>query len=62
MRYETANSDDKDAAFWNFIDMLRSNGDRDGNDYHHLASVADVYTQVRLHPNTELAALLLWPT
>lgn len=26
-----------------------------------LASVADVYPQVRLHPNTELAALLVWP-
>jgi len=62
MRYETATSDAKDAAFWRFIDMLRSNGDRDGHDYHNLASVADVYTQVRLHPNTELAALLLWPT
>lgn len=62
IRYETANSDGKDTAFWRFIDMLRSNGDRDGHDYHHLASVADVYTQVRLHPNNELAALLLWPT
>ena len=62
LRYDTANSDDKDIAFWRFIDLLRSNGDRDGHNYHHLASVADVYTQVRLHPNTELAALLLWPT
>ena len=62
MRYETANGNEKDAAFWRFIDMLRSNGNRDGHDFHHLASVADVYTQVRLHPNTELAALLLWPT
>ena len=26
-----------------------------------LVSVADVYPQVRLHPNTELAALVLWP-
>ena len=61
-RYETATGDAKDSAFWRFIDMLRSNGNRDGHDYHNLASVADVYTQVRLHPNTELAALLLWPT
>lgn len=40
--------------FWNFIEELRSR-DKDG-----LASVADVYKQVRLHPNTELACLLLW--
>jgi hypothetical protein len=26
-----------------------------------LSSVADAYPQVRLHPNTELAALLNWP-
>jgi hypothetical protein len=26
-----------------------------------LSSVADAYPQVRLHPNTELAALLVWP-
>ena len=41
-------------AFWNFVKDLRSH-DQDG-----LASVADVYNQVRLHPNTELAALILW--
>jgi hypothetical protein len=41
-------------AFWDFVDELRE-GDEDG-----LASVGDVYKQVRLHPNSELAALLLW--
>eukprot|EP00560_Eucampia_antarctica_P005798 CAMPEP_0197837404 /NCGR_PEP_ID=MMETSP1437-20131217/32050_1 /TAXON_ID=49252 ORGANISM="Eucampia antarctica, Strain CCMP1452" /NCGR_SAMPLE_ID=MMETSP1437 /ASSEMBLY_ACC=CAM_ASM_001096 /LENGTH=432 /DNA_ID=CAMNT_0043444421 /DNA_START=559 /DNA_END=1857 /DNA_ORIENTATION=- len=42
-------------GFWKFIASLRE-GHGDG-----LASVADVYTQVRLHPNTELSALLVWP-
>jgi hypothetical protein len=42
-------------GFWKFIGELRDKND-DG-----LASVADAYPQVRLHPNTELAALLLWP-
>lgn len=42
-------------GFWDFVDLLRSR-EEDG-----LASVADVYEQVRLHPNTELAALLVWP-
>ena len=44
-----------DDAFWSFVDLLRSKNN------HQLASVADVYPQVRLHPNTELAALLVWP-
>uniref|UniRef100_A0A7S1BY36 Uncharacterized protein n=1 Tax=Corethron hystrix TaxID=216773 RepID=A0A7S1BY36_9STRA len=52
---ENKDDDDDDVAFWNFVETLRS-----GND-HRLASVADVYTQVRLHPNMELAALLVWP-
>jgi hypothetical protein len=43
------------AGFWEFIELLTSRQD-DG-----LASVGDVYKQVRLHPNTELAALLVWP-
>jgi hypothetical protein len=43
-----------DAAFWDFIAELREEG---GN----LSSVADAYPQVRLHPNTELAAFLVWP-
>ena len=43
------------AGFWEFVELLTSRQD-DG-----LASVADVYKQVRLHPNTELAALLVWP-
>ena len=43
-----------DEGLWKFVHELRSR-DEDG-----LASVADVYKQVRLHPNTELAALLLW--
>jgi hypothetical protein len=41
-------------AFWDFVGGLRSR-DEDG-----LASVGDVYPQVRLHPNSELAALLIW--
>jgi hypothetical protein len=41
-------------GFWDFTEKLRSR-DEEG-----LASVADEYEQVRLHPNTELAALLLW--
>jgi hypothetical protein len=43
-----------ESAFYKFIKELRSRDD-DG-----LSSVADVYRQVRLHPNTELAALVLW--
>ena len=43
------------SGFWDLVAELRSRED-DG-----LASVADVYKQVRLHPNTELAALLVWP-
>jgi hypothetical protein len=42
------------SAFWKFIEELRS------RDKDKLASVADVYKQVRLHPNTELACLVLW--
>jgi hypothetical protein len=41
--------------FWSFIASLREG--HDGG----LASVADAYTQVRLHPNSELSALLVWP-
>jgi hypothetical protein len=55
--------------FWSFVDELRrlprnhdnKNDDQNNKEKHHLASVADVYPQVRLHPNTELAALLVWP-
>ena len=54
---DTGGGDDDDAAFWSFIDMLRYKNKN--NDQ--LFSVADVYPQVRLHPNTELAALLVWP-
>lgn len=42
-------------GFSKFISDLRQGNERE------LASVADVYPQVRLHPNTELAALLVWP-
>ena len=42
-------------AFWDFVETLRSGGNKGG-----LASVGDVYPQVRLHPNSELAALLAW--
>ncbi|KAL7534467.1 hypothetical protein ACHAXR_006753 [Thalassiosira sp. AJA248-18] len=41
-------------SFWNFVHELQSNS-KDG-----LVSVADVYHQVRLHPNTELAFLISW--
>ena len=41
--------------FWSIIASLREG--HDGG----LASVADAYTQVRLHPNSELSALLVWP-
>lgn len=57
---EDVEEDDDDDVFWSFIGMLRSENKSDDNKYH-LASVADVYKQVRLHPNTELAALLVWP-
>lgn len=40
-------------SFWEFIDELCKDG---------MASVADAYPQIRLHPNTELAALLVWPS
>ena len=63
MRFNDNDDVDVDAdddAFWSFIGMLRSENKRDDNACQ-LASVADVYTQVRLHPNTELAALLVWP-
>jgi hypothetical protein len=43
-----------DAGFSELLDQLLD-GSRG------LAAVADVYPQVRLHPNTELAALLVWP-
>jgi len=56
---EDAN-DDYDDTFWSFIEMLRSNNKNTNNKFQ-LASVADVYSQVRLHPNTELASLLVWP-
>jgi len=42
-------------GFSRFIRDLRKGNEKE------LASVADVYPQVRLHPNTELAALLVWP-
>ena len=41
-------------GFWDFVGKLRS------RDAAGLASVGDVYPQVRLHANSELAALLLW--
>jgi hypothetical protein len=47
-------ADEGEAAFWDFTAELREKG---GN----LSSVADAYPQVRLHPNTELAAFLVWP-
>lgn len=50
-----------DGQFWAFVDKLRRIDDENDDELHHLASVADVYPQVRLHPNTELAALLVWP-
>ena len=55
------NIDDNDEdSFWTFIDILRSKNKSNSNT-NQLASVADAYPQVRLHPNTELAALLVWP-
>lgn len=47
--------DEEGGGFWNFIETLRKDNEKG------LSSVADAYPQVRLHPNTELAALLLWP-
>ena len=44
-----------DDGFWDFIATLRTESEIG------LSSVADVYPQVRLHPNSELAALLVWP-
>jgi hypothetical protein len=46
---------DDERGFWDFIETLRKDNEKG------LSSVADVYPQVRLHPNTELAALVLWP-
>jgi hypothetical protein len=51
---ERINLKKQQRAFWDFVGELRSH-DRDA-----LASVGDVYKQVRLHPNSELAALLVW--
>mmetsp|Transcript_34971 Transcript_34971/g.41754 ORF Transcript_34971/g.41754 Transcript_34971/m.41754 type:complete len:435 (+) Transcript_34971:66-1370(+) len=48
-------SPDNNEDFFRFIGDLQKENDRN------LASVADAYPQVRLHPNTELAALLVWP-
>lgn len=45
-----------ESAFLDFQRELRRLDLPDGA----LASVADVYPQVRLHPNTELAALVVW--
>jgi hypothetical protein len=47
--------DTVDSAFHSFIQELRSRDPVNG-----LSSVADAYPQIRLHPNTELAALALW--
>lgn len=51
--------------YWNFVDLLMDNDScssvSTSKEGCCLASVADVYPQVRLHPNTELAALLVWP-
>ena len=44
-----------DDGFWDLLAILRSKSEIG------LSSVADVYPQVRLHPNSELAALLVWP-
>ena len=41
-------------VFWDFVGSLRG-ADADG-----LACVGDAYPHVRLHPNSELAALLVW--
>jgi hypothetical protein len=48
--------DTVDAAFHSFIQELRSRDPAVNG----LSSVADAYPQIRLHPNTELAALALW--
>ena len=50
-----AGKEKQEEGFWNFVASIG-----EGNDGG-LASVADVYPQVRLHPNTELSALLVWP-
>mmetsp|Transcript_27875 Transcript_27875/g.32518 ORF Transcript_27875/g.32518 Transcript_27875/m.32518 type:complete len:527 (+) Transcript_27875:128-1708(+) len=47
-----------DSDFFRFISNLRERDDENRR----LVSVADIYPQVRLHPNTELAALLVWPS
>jgi len=49
------NKKERADGFWDFLDTLRPEDSRV------LLSVADAYPQVRLHPNTELAALLVWP-
>ena len=41
-------------VFWDFVGSLR------GADAGGLACVGDAYPHVRLHPNSELAALLVW--
>jgi len=53
----TEDGNGKDLAFFRFIGSLRERDDENRR----LASVADAYPQVRLHPNTELASLLVWP-
>ena len=55
IRRNLDNTESREDGFWNFIAGLTI-GHEAG-----LSSVADVYPQVRLHPNTELSALLVWP-
>jgi len=46
----------EEGQFWDFVAMLQEQGHRTP-----LVSVADAYPDPRLHPNTELCALLVWP-
>lgn len=48
---------EEDGQFFKFVKRLQGQAGR----LTPLVSVADVYPQVRLHPNSELAALLVWP-
>lgn len=58
LKYDDDLKEEEDEAFRDFVQSLLQ--PQESDDLATLVSVADVYPQVRLHPNTELACLLLW--
>ena len=58
---EDDDDDDDDTVFWTFIETLRRSASATSSSDTNLVSVADAYPEIKLHPNTELMALLVWP-